>query len=56
MHRPDSILIPSKYFVGLWLQPYANCERYQEEVKNGAPLTDEVAAYDSSPEYLDVST
>ncbi|XP_039753674.1 multiple inositol polyphosphate phosphatase 1-like isoform X2 [Pararge aegeria] len=34
------------------LRPYKNCERYTEEVKNGPKLADELAAYDSSAEFL----
>ncbi|XP_045773218.1 multiple inositol polyphosphate phosphatase 1-like [Maniola jurtina] len=34
------------------LRPYENCQRYQDEVLHGQLLTDELAAYDTSPEFL----
>ncbi|CAH2255057.1 jg7222 [Pararge aegeria aegeria] len=37
------------------LRPYKNCERYTEEVKNGPKLADELAAYDSSAEFLAIN-
>nr|XP_034832259.1 multiple inositol polyphosphate phosphatase 1-like [Maniola hyperantus] len=34
------------------LRPYENCQLYQDEVVNGQLLADELAAYDTSPEFL----
>ncbi|XP_061383607.1 multiple inositol polyphosphate phosphatase 1-like [Danaus plexippus] len=36
------------------IRPYENCDRYQESVKNGSLLPDQLAEYDQSPEYLAV--
>ncbi|XP_023953828.1 multiple inositol polyphosphate phosphatase 1 [Bicyclus anynana] len=34
------------------IRPYETCARYQDEVKNGQKVTEELAAYDTSAEFL----
>ncbi|XP_030030453.1 multiple inositol polyphosphate phosphatase 1 isoform X2 [Manduca sexta] len=36
------------------IRPYENCDRYQEDVKNGQALEDEIAAYHRTAEYVAV--
>ncbi|XP_028177744.1 multiple inositol polyphosphate phosphatase 1-like [Ostrinia furnacalis] len=40
----------------IWLEPYQYCERYQQDVKKGQALVDQLQDYFNNPEFLNVKS